>query len=76
MPDRVDIRLLAARDSMAVLTALLHRAYAPLARQGMNFAAAMKEEVTRSIDHSKSVSASAVEEARKQVTARGRDQQG
>lgn len=43
---------------------------------GMNFAASMKEEVKRSIDHSKSVSASAVEEARKQVTARGRDQQG
>jgi enoyl-CoA hydratase len=43
---------------------------------GMTFAAAMKEEVKRSIDHSKSVSASAVEEARKQVTARGRDQQG
>ncbi|MFN4225244.1 MAG: enoyl-CoA hydratase [Hyphomonas sp.] len=43
---------------------------------GMTFAAAMKEEVKRSIEHSKSVSASAVEEARKQVTARGRDQQG
>lgn len=43
---------------------------------GMNFAAAMKEEVKRSIDHAASVSASAVEEARKQVTARGRDQQG
>jgi uncharacterized damage-inducible protein DinB/GNAT superfamily N-acetyltransferase len=40
MPDRVDIRLLAARDSMTVLTALLHRAYAPLAQQGLNFAAA------------------------------------
>jgi enoyl-CoA hydratase len=43
---------------------------------GMNFAAAMKEEVKRSIEHSASVSAEAVEEARKQVTARGRDQQG
>lgn len=43
---------------------------------GMTFAQGMKEEVKRSIDHSKSVSASAVEEARKQVTARGRDQQG
>ncbi|MEZ5953165.1 MAG: enoyl-CoA hydratase [Hyphomonas sp.] len=43
---------------------------------GMNFADGMKTEVTRSIDHAKSVSASAVEEARKQVTARGRDQQG
>lgn len=40
MPDRVDIRLLAARDSMAALTELLHRAYAPLARQGLNFTAA------------------------------------
>ncbi len=43
---------------------------------GMNFAAAMKEEVKRSIEHSASVSAESVEEARKQVTARGRDQQG
>jgi enoyl-CoA hydratase len=43
---------------------------------GMTFAAAMKEEVKRSIEHSKSVSAEAVEAARKQVTARGRDQQG
>jgi enoyl-CoA hydratase len=43
---------------------------------GMDFAGAMKEEVRRSIAHSASVSADAVEEARKQVTARGRDQQG
>jgi len=43
---------------------------------GMNFSAAMKEEVKRSIEHSASVSAESVEEARKQVTARGRDQQG
>lgn len=43
---------------------------------GMNFAAAMKEEVKRSIAHSESVTADAVEEARKQVTARGRDLQG
>ena len=42
---------------------------------GMNFAAAMKEEVKRSIAHAESVTADAVEEARKQVTARGRDQQ-
>ena len=40
MPDRVEIRLLAARDSMAALTDLLHRAYAPLARLGLNFTAA------------------------------------
>lgn len=40
MPDRVDIRLLAARDSMAALTALLHRAYEPLALRGLNFSAA------------------------------------
>jgi len=43
---------------------------------GMNFAAAMKEEVKRSIEHSASVTAESVEEARKQVTMRGRDQQG
>jgi len=40
MPDRIEIRLLAARDSMAALTQLLHRAYEPLARQGLNFSAA------------------------------------
>jgi enoyl-CoA hydratase len=36
----------------------------------------MKEEVRRSIEHANSVTADSVEEARKQVTARGRDQQG
>ncbi len=36
----IDIRPLAARDSLESLTALLHRAYGPLAAQGMNFAAA------------------------------------
>lgn len=45
MPDRVEIRLLAARDSMAALTQLLHRAYGPLARQGVDFSAA-----TQSVD--------------------------
>ena len=43
---------------------------------GMPFADAMKEEVRRSIEHAESVTADSVEEARKQVTARGRDQQG
>jgi len=48
MPDLVEIRLLAARDSVAGLTALLHRAYAPLASQGLNFAAATQSvEVTQ-----------------------------
>jgi len=36
----IEIRQLAARDSMDALTALLHRAYAPLAAAGMNFTAA------------------------------------
>ncbi len=36
----VELRHLAARDSVEALTALLHRAYAPLAVQGMNFTAA------------------------------------
>jgi uncharacterized damage-inducible protein DinB/GNAT superfamily N-acetyltransferase len=35
-----DIRPLAARDSFEALTGLLHRAYRPLAAQGLNFAAA------------------------------------
>ena len=38
--DGVDIRPLAARDSLVALTGLLHRAYAPLAAQGLNFTAA------------------------------------
>lgn len=36
----IEIRPLAARDSFDTLTALLHRAYAPLAAAGMNFGAA------------------------------------
>ena len=44
---QVDIRLLAVRDSLLALTELLHRAYAPLAARGMNFAAATQSpEVT------------------------------
>jgi uncharacterized damage-inducible protein DinB/GNAT superfamily N-acetyltransferase len=39
-PTPVQIRALAVRDSLAALTALLHRAYAPLAGQGLNFTAA------------------------------------
>jgi uncharacterized damage-inducible protein DinB/GNAT superfamily N-acetyltransferase len=35
-----DIRPLAARDSLDALTEMLHRAYAPLAAQGLNFTAA------------------------------------
>ena len=36
MTDRIDIRLLAARDSLEALTDLLHRAYAPLVARGLN----------------------------------------
>jgi enoyl-CoA hydratase len=43
---------------------------------GMNFGDALKEEIRRSAEHAKNVSASAVEEARKQVTERGRGLQG
>ena len=44
----VQIRALAARDSYAALTTLLHRAYAPLAAQGLNFTAATQSsEITR-----------------------------
>lgn len=46
-PD-LQVRPLAARDSFDTLTALLHRAYAPLAAQGLNFTAATQTvEVTR-----------------------------
>jgi len=41
-----EIRRLAARDSMDALTDLLHRAYAPLAAEGMNFAAATQDGAT------------------------------
>jgi uncharacterized damage-inducible protein DinB/GNAT superfamily N-acetyltransferase len=41
--DRISIRPLAARDSFESLTALLHRAYAPLAAQGLNFTAATQD---------------------------------
>ncbi len=45
---RLVTRPLAARDSFEALTALLHRAYAPLAQQGLNFQAATQEvETTR-----------------------------
>lgn len=40
MPIRIDIRSLAARDSLEALTQLLHRAYAPQAEQGRNYPAA------------------------------------
>ncbi len=42
----ITIRPLAARDSLAELTALLHQAYAPLAAQGLNFTAAAQDEDT------------------------------
>ena len=48
MAAAVHIRPLAARDSFVVLTALLHRAYAPLAARGVDFTAATQSaEVTR-----------------------------
>ena len=43
---------------------------------GMTFGEALKEEVRRSAAHAASVTADAVEAARKQVTERGRGQQG
>lgn len=45
MPN-LNIRPLAARDSLAALTALLHRAYAPLLARGMNLCAATQDELT------------------------------
>ena len=45
---QVHVRSLAARDSFEALTALLHRAYAPLAAQGLNFTAATQTaDITR-----------------------------
>lgn len=46
MPHRIDIRPLAARDSLDALTALLHLAYAPLAAAGLNFTAATQTKDT------------------------------
>ena len=48
MKSDVTVRPLAARDSLAALTSLLRRAYAPLAAQGMNFTAA-----TQSAEHTR-----------------------
>ena len=42
--DTVQIRPLAPGDSIAALTALVHRAYAPLAAAGLNFTAASQTE--------------------------------
>ncbi len=48
MAHALEIRPLAARDSFEALTALLHRAHAPLAAQGLNIAAASQSaEMTR-----------------------------
>jgi uncharacterized damage-inducible protein DinB/GNAT superfamily N-acetyltransferase len=46
MPHRIEIRPLAARDSLDALTALLHLAYAPLAAAGLNFSAATQDRET------------------------------
>lgn len=46
MSERLEIRLLAARDSFDALTTLLHRAYAPLAARGLNFSAATQDVAT------------------------------
>jgi uncharacterized damage-inducible protein DinB/GNAT superfamily N-acetyltransferase len=46
MPNAIEIRRLAARDSIDALTDLLHRAYAPLAAAGMNFTAATQDAAT------------------------------
>jgi enoyl-CoA hydratase len=43
---------------------------------GMTFAEGLKEEVRRSAEHARHVTAGAVEQARRQVTERGRGQQG
>jgi uncharacterized damage-inducible protein DinB/GNAT superfamily N-acetyltransferase len=42
----ITIRSLAARDSFADITELVHQAYAPLAARGMNFTAATQDEAT------------------------------
>lgn len=46
MADRIEIRRLAARDSIDALTDLLHRAYAPLAARGVHFSAATQNRAT------------------------------
>ena len=44
--DRIELRRLAARDSLDAITELLHRAYAPLAERGLNFTAATQDVAT------------------------------
>ena len=46
MTSNITIRPLAARDSFQALSDLLHRAYAPLADQGLNFTAATQAAAT------------------------------
>jgi uncharacterized damage-inducible protein DinB/GNAT superfamily N-acetyltransferase len=46
VPERIELRRLAARDSLDALTELLHRAYAPLVERGMNFTAATQDVAT------------------------------
>jgi predicted N-acetyltransferase YhbS len=46
LPEGLLVRRLEPRDSMAELTALLHRAYAPLAAQGLRFHATWQDEAT------------------------------
>lgn len=46
LPQHVTIRPLAATDSISELTALLHRAYAPLAERGMEYLATHQDDDT------------------------------
>lgn len=48
LPDNITIRLLGADDPIPALTALLHRAYAPLAAKGLRYSAThQSDDVTR-----------------------------
>lgn len=46
LQQKFDIRLLGSGDNFSDLTSLLHRAYAPLAAQGMRFLASHQDEAT------------------------------
>ena len=75
--DLVPAALKIAHD-MTTTNPVLLRKYKALMDDGyaMEFGEALKEEIRRSIAHVETTSAEDMEQARQQVTARGRDQQG
>ena len=77
-PDQLLPAALELAEQMTSCDPTLLRNYKAVIDDGyaITFGDALEMEIQRSAEHAKSVTASAVEEARKSVTARGRDQNG